>query len=127
MEDQKITKELYLNFIDNELIIFINDRDENIIKMKEGIEKKLNTFTLDLLKDPCLVDDMVFIGSLAEETQQQRTFKYGYIEYMQEKYDLTDRDMLFANLLVNLNLENKYLTPYENGKPKYINGKRNRT
>ena len=93
--------------------------------MKEGIEKKINTS--DLLKNNCLVDDMMFIGSLAEETQQQRTFKYGYIEYMQEKYDLTDRDLQKAYFLVNFNLENKYMTPYENGKPKYINGKRNRT
>jgi len=56
----------------------------------------------DMLNNEVLKDELLFVISLHEETQQQRTFKYGYLEYIQEKYMLTDRELQQCYTLVRI-------------------------
>jgi len=67
----------------------------------------------DMLNNEVLKDELLFVISLHEETQQQRTFKYGYLEYIQEKYMLTDRELQQCYSLIRIdkdlhNLKNPY-------------------
>jgi alpha-D-ribose 1-methylphosphonate 5-triphosphate diphosphatase PhnM len=94
-----------LNFVKIVVMCYTHKKIE-YINIRKMIKKSY--LTDKLANNLNLVDELNFIISLNEETQSQRNFKNGYIEYIQEKYSLTDRELLKCYKLVTFNYINKY-------------------